>query len=71
MKELQPQDLKRRVEEQSFDPHATKEAINLLSSLRMKYPSEIPLAAWKMMQDAERIMNKELERYFKPEDSQP
>jgi len=69
MKELQPEDLKRRVEEQSFDPQATAEAANLLSELRLKYSKEIPQAAWEMMHRAEKIMNQELEKYFKPEDN--
>lgn len=66
MKEFKPEDLKRRVEEQPFDPHATTEAVNLLSGLRVRYSSKIPYAAWKMMNDAEEIMNEELKAYFKP-----
>ncbi len=66
MEKFKPEDLKRRVEEQPFDPHATKDAVNLLNNMRMKYANQIPMAAWKMMHDAEEIMNKELDSYFKP-----
>ena len=47
---------------------ATTDAANLLSGLRLKYASVIPLSAWKMICNAERKLNEELREYFVPKD---
>jgi len=45
---------------------ATAEAAQLLFNLRVRYSSEIPLAVWRLMANAERRLNGELEAYFRP-----
>ncbi|MCE9548940.1 hypothetical protein K8Q98_00870 [Candidatus Nomurabacteria bacterium] len=67
MEHIKPEDLTRRVEKQTFDPHATKDAINLLTKLQETHKGDIPLEIQRIMYDATRLMNLELDKYLQPE----
>ena len=44
-----------------FNAEATADAAQVLLNLRLKYPTEIPFAAWKMLRRVEKLLNDELE----------
>lgn len=48
------------------DVHAVADAIQLLAGLRLRYAAEIPVGIWRMMMNAERRLNEDLEAYFRP-----
>ena len=52
----------------NFDVQATADAPNLLARLRWQHVDEIPLSVWRMMNNAEKKLNKELREYLVPKD---